>query len=320
MVQPQVTVGGATRAHVGGNFTITADAVTFSATGTNNAMADTISVGIEGVGISVTEHPAKTEHTSEAFVPANANLTINGGSLSLTATSNNTADAGETGVDVAGLNVAVMTAAAETAGLTRACVEEGVSVTATGLTLAATATNNANAEINLVGIGAITVGVTTARARNSDTVTVCVEGDSDLDLSGSASLTATSTNTASADAGNVQVGLLAAGDSHAEATAGGEVSASLDGNLDATGSLTIQARANNTAEADNSAYGGGVISGDGAVSEATVSPDISAFIDSGANVDVNGNITVQSLSHGNADADAVGLTMGCPNRDKARHG
>jgi hypothetical protein len=146
VVQPQVTVGGATRAHVGGNFTITADAVTFSATGTNNATADTISVGIEGVGISVTEHPAKTEHTSEAFVPANANLTINGGSLTLTATSNNTADAGETGVDVAGLNVAVMTAAAETAGLTRACVEEGASVTATGLTLAATATNNANAK------------------------------------------------------------------------------------------------------------------------------------------------------------------------------
>ena len=115
--QPRVTVGGSTSAHVGGNFAITSGGVKVVASAPDNvATGNAISIVAAGVTVAVADQAATTDDTTQAYVPANSGLTISGGSLSLQATSSDTAVAGQVAIGVAGVNINVAKSEANAGG------------------------------------------------------------------------------------------------------------------------------------------------------------------------------------------------------------
>ena len=67
-VHPQATAGGEARAHIGGNFNITASAVNANGTSTNTATTDVISIDASAVSINLNVQGAITSETTEAYV------------------------------------------------------------------------------------------------------------------------------------------------------------------------------------------------------------------------------------------------------------
>ena len=75
-------------------------------------------------------------------------------------------------VNVSGLNIDDLEPRAETAGATRAYVDEGAHLTANALTLSATATNDVTVDTTLVGIAGIIITYANQTAKNTHEVDV----------------------------------------------------------------------------------------------------------------------------------------------------
>jgi hypothetical protein len=216
-IRPEAKAGGATRAFLGGSFTITADDVRASATSTNNATSDALNIELAAVGIDVPTATVSTAHSTEAFVARSAKLTVIGGGIDLDADSTNRADAGSVDVSAAAVEISVAETTMIAGGSTRSYVGEGATVKADSLGVSANSNNDANADLTFVNATAVKVSVAEATAR-TEHVTEAFIGPqagqaADAALSGvldiaagGISLDAHSTNDASVSEIGVEVG------------------------------------------------------------------------------------------------------------------
>ena len=77
VAQPRVTVAGSTLAHIGGTYQITAAQVDVRASAPNNtATGNAISIQAAAANVNVDDRAATTNHTTEAYVGSNADLTM----------------------------------------------------------------------------------------------------------------------------------------------------------------------------------------------------------------------------------------------------
>ncbi len=170
VLHPAVTAGGSTLSHLGGNFSISAGNVNFTSKSTSTATSKSVSLDVTGVSVSDAAKSALTNDVTDAFVNPQSSLTISGASLTLGATSTNTATAGSSSITVSGVPVSLVKPAANADGATYAYVGEGADLHAQGLSATATSTNDATASVDMAVVGAVTVSLITPTATTGDNV------------------------------------------------------------------------------------------------------------------------------------------------------
>ncbi len=321
--QPRVTVGGSTSAHVGGNFAITSGGVKVVASAPDNvATGNAISIVAAGVSIPIADRAATTADTTQAYVPANSNLTVTGGSLSLQATSSDSAVSGQVAIGVAGVNISVAKSESNAGGSTSAFVQQGASITATGLSLSAQSTNTAEANPIDVGAAAVKVSVAHPIAETSHTTEVYIgpqgtsaptSGSSGKISVGAGAVTGTasSTNTATVDpvavsASGVDVSVL-----HPEVTAGGSTLSHLGGTFTITaGTVNFTANSTSTATSKSVSVELAGVSVTDDIKSAETDQATSAFVGKQANLTISGaSLALNAQSNNTATAGAVAVNI-----------
>ena len=256
-------------------------------------MASTANVG-------VADQATMTDDTTEAYVAANSALSISGGPLSLQATSSDTAESGQVAISAAGVNIKVAKSEANAGGSTSAYVQEGASITATGLNLSANSTNTAEANPIDFGIAAVKVAVAHPIAETTHTTEVYIgpagtaaptSGSSGKISVGSGSVTGTATSTNNATVDPLEIGLSGIDVSvlHPEVTAGGSTLSHLGGTFAITAG-TVSFTANSTSTADSKSISvelSGVSITD-AIKSAQADDATSAFVGKQANLNISG--------------------------------
>ena len=255
VLNPEVTAGGSTLAHLGGDFTIESDDLTALAMATNTATADAVSVEIAGIDVDVTNRATATDHDAEAFISDNAEVSLSGGTLSLNAKSTNESRVGETGVDVAGISVAVVSPDAAIRGSTRAFVGSQATVAAPELEVSANADNTAVAKTNLTGVGGIKVDVATPEAKSTHVAEAFVGSGTTHNVNGATEIKANNENDLNAEAKANGVAGIAVEVALADAIADTQTRAFFDTNVRLTGgSLEITATGTDDTFADTSTF------------------------------------------------------------------
>ena len=137
-----------------------------------------------------------------------------------------------------------------------------------------------------------------------------VASGASLDAGGSVYVTAMSNNDAIAGSEGISGAIVASvGSSLADATAGGEIFARMEGTVTDADNLIITAHGASDSDAQAVAVSGGILSGAGADADANVTPAIEASTGSG-DITVSGSIDIKAFSEGKAEADAVGVSAG----------
>jgi len=145
-----------------------------------------------------------------------------GGALNLTATANSRADADTSNINIGLISVAVVRPAVSLQGATRAAVDAGAQIQATGLSLVATASNTATASLDAlnIGLGSITTGrpaATSAQVASSSIEDNVILGTALAPL-GFVTLRASDTHRVTSTAGLLSGGLVSALAAEADAT------------------------------------------------------------------------------------------------------
>jgi hypothetical protein len=319
--QPRVTVAGSTSAHIGGNFRITAGSVDVLASAPNNtATGNAISIAAAGANVAVDDRAATTNHTTEAYAGANSGLTITGGSLSLHATSTNTAESGQAAITVAAVNIAVAKSEANAGGSTSAYVQEGASITAQGLDLSAQSDNTAEANPVDFGVAAVKVAVVHPIADTTHTTEVYIgpagnaaptpSSSGQINVaSGTVTGTATSTNKATVDALDIGVSGVDVSVLHPEVTAGGSTQSHLGGKFAITaGTLKFTANSTSTATSNSVSIELSGVNVTDSIKSAESNHDTRAFVDTQANLTISGTgLTLDAESSNTATAGEVAV-------------
>ena len=136
-----------------------------------------------------------------------------------------------------------------------------------------------------------------------------VDSPASLTAGGNITLTSMANNDAVAGSEGVTGALAAVGASLADATAGGEIKARMEGEVVDADNLEVNSTALSNADVLAVAVAGGIVSGAGADADANVTPTIEASTGSN-DITVTGDVNIQSFSQGNAEADAVGVGAG----------
>jgi hypothetical protein len=313
--QPRVTAGGSTIVHLGGQFAITAGGVDALASAPDNlATGDAVSLAEEVARVNVADRAATTDHTAQAYVGTGANLTITGGSLSLHATSTNTAKSGQVAINVGDVEVRVAKSEANAGGDTSAYVQEGATIRARGLDLSAQSVNTAEANPIDFGVAAVKVDVAHPIAETSHTTEVYIGPPGSADPTpgssgqigvGAGSVTgeATSTSTATVDpldvgASGIDVSVL-----HPEVTAGGSTSAHLGGSFTiGAGTLKFTASSNNTATSNSVSVEVSGVNVTDNIKSALTDHATSAYVGRESNLTLRGALTLDAESTNTAQA------------------
>src|SRR5262249_49775550 len=166
-IAPEVVTGGSTKVHVGGNYTFNSPGVTGQATATNQPNSQSFHLGGAYVGITTVRPKVSATHETEAFVGREADVAVNGGSLTLSATSTNDVKAEKFGLSLGLINVDAFNPTVEAAGATRAYAAEGASGAAAGLGLTAPGTNPATVDLSAISIGAGTLSILAPTVKTS---------------------------------------------------------------------------------------------------------------------------------------------------------
>ena len=141
-LKPEITAAGATRAYVGGDFTLNAGGVAANATSTTTARSNSFSIEISGVAVEIPSKSVKTNHSTEAFVGRQGDIEINGGGLTLNATSNNNAELNQTdAIRLGAVDISKVESTVDAGGSTSAYIDEGSTIDANSLSITANATN-----------------------------------------------------------------------------------------------------------------------------------------------------------------------------------
>ena len=166
LIRPEVSVGGATRAFVGGTFGALFTGVNAFAHSINHASSDAVNVELTGVAVDVPTVSVSTAHTTEAFVAGAADIIVDD-ALTLRAESRSLADAGTVDVTLSGVNVAKSETTMDAGGATRAYIGEGAKVLAETLSVTADSDNDAEAETVFVNATGVHVDVAKATAKTT---------------------------------------------------------------------------------------------------------------------------------------------------------
>ena len=308
VILPEVTAGGRTLAHLGGNFTIDPSAINLHANAASvDASTEAFSLGIGAVTINDNETVVTADHDTEAFISPDADLTVDNGPLTLTAESKSSADAESLNIDIGAVDASVLKANAKVLGTTKAYVGSGATVNAHDVSLIATSTGNSaigsETAISISLFGGIELS---PHATLSPTVEVSTGSGSDINTNGGTlTLSATSGGSATAKSGGVGITAVGASSMHPDASAGGDVTARIDGSVE-TGALLMSSTATLNSEADvfvvEITLGGGA----GADATAEVTGTTAAAVGGSAEITATGNVQVQSTSTGLALSDAEG--------------
>jgi len=302
VVLPEVIAEGSTKSHLGGTFTLTAGSVAVTASApVNSATTETFSLSVGVVPIASDETVVTADHTTEAFVAANADLTVAGGPLALTANSSSAAEASSMNVTIGAVNINDLAARATVGGATRAFVGDGADVAAGNVSLVASSTGNtATANQISVNVGLVGVDNLNPLATTGHTTAAFTGAGSSVNTNGGTlMIDATSVQTAISQSGGVGISAINSTSIEPTAHAGGDTSSRVDGTVE-TGELLLHATATTNADAD--AFVLSISLGGGADSDsvATVDGATTAVLGSSAMVTATGNIVVQATSTGEA--------------------
>jgi hypothetical protein len=328
LVKPEMNAGGTTRAYIGGDYTIDASAVAGAAESTNTAGSDSVPIKLGLVQVTEVSAEARTTHETEAFVTRGADFTLNGGGIDLGATSSNIAELTRFELGVSLVSVGTFKPWVETAGATRAFVEEGASLTAGGLDLEAAAANTAQLESNVVAVSLVDIGIIRPTVRTTHVVDAYVgpragvgpDGGTNgtISLGGALRVVAGQVdngNRATVDAFSVSVGLVNFDSVRPDVMAGGQTLAHLGGNFSINaGSVEVTASApENHASSDVFALNVGLVNVGvgGSATPIRVTHETAAYIADAANITVTGGpLAFFAQSTGTASADNFDIQVG----------
>src|SRR5262249_42339126 len=206
-VRPHIEAGGATLAHLGGHFNITASAINVTANSPQNvASTDTFSLDFAIANFGGTSDAVQTTHRTEAFVAPNAHLVV-GGPLQLHATSGSSATADTLDVQIGALQISTIKSEVLVGGATRSYVGNGAILEGQDVTLVAESTSNtATAKKSTVGIALINAPTINPSAKTQQSVESYVGAASQLQVD-RLIMTATAAGAALADATEKSVAL-----------------------------------------------------------------------------------------------------------------
>ncbi|MBK8017635.1 MAG: right-handed parallel beta-helix repeat-containing protein [Betaproteobacteria bacterium] len=325
LVKPVITTGGSTRTHVGGAYAVSTTGVTGEAVATNQAGSTTVPIKLGLVDVTEVRTEVKTDHAAEAFVSRNADFDVNGGGISLTASQDNTADLDrfEFGVSFVGVNT--FKPVQETAGVTRAFVEEGAVVEASSLALDAAAENTVDSNSTIVTLAAVSFSTIRPTLHNTHVVETYIGPRAgaastgavgSINVSGALTLNAHQSgtgNTVSLDAISLSFGLVNGDSVRPDIVAGGKTQSYLGGRFAINaGSTSVSARSpNNTASSSAFSLDVGLVNAGGGTTPVEVNHQTSAYIADGADLDFTGGgigFTAESTSA--ADASSFSVDIG----------
>ena len=303
-MRPNVTAGGSTLAHLGGNYTLNAPSVTVTASAPDvKATTQTFSLNIGAVAVSVASNPVTANHETDAFVAPNAKLTVNA-PLTLHATSGNTATTSTQSLTIGAVQVDFESANTNVAGGTMAYVGSGAVLKGQNISLLADSTNNASAEQDSVGLSFVGAVKLDPVATDQHTVQAYVSSGSTV-TGNTLTVSATENNSASATSNGTQGSLIGLADVHPQAIAEGDTIANIAGTITA-GLLNVTATANRNAQSTASVLSINIAGGGSALADAQVHGNTLAELASTGVLNIQGNATFQATSNPTTNASATG--------------
>jgi len=305
LAKPDMNAGGTTRTYIGGDYTINATGVSGQADSVNTAGSDTVPIKIGLVSVGEVSAEVRTTHEAEAFVTRGADFTLNGGGIALGATSRNVVDFDSFELGASLVSVGTFKPWLETAGATRAFVEQGATLAAGSLSLNAAAANTAQLDAAVVAVSLVDISVIRPTVRTTHVVDAYVgpragvapDGASSgsISLGGALSIAAgqlDAGNRATVDSFSLSVGLVNFDSMRPDVMAGGQTLAHLGGNFNiAAGAVEVTANApNNLASSDVFALNVGLVNigVGGATTPVRVTHETAAYVADGANLAVTG--------------------------------
>ena len=252
------TAGGTTRVWLDEGAQTDVDTLTTSAAAGVTALTLGTFVGVTGVGISLANYTAKTEHSTEARTGpigaptgAQGSLTVRNGALLLDAHSTNTAVVAQGELQVAFLDITLIDPSATAGGSTRTILGGSFAVDADSVTGKAESTNSATSASLSIQVGAIQIDATERAAKTDHTTEALVKTGANLALGGLAlHLDADSdSNAIIATVTPLDLGAISIEAMSSTADAGGETNAGVqEGVTIVAGSLLITADSDNDAD------------------------------------------------------------------------
>ncbi len=326
-IDPAVEVGGATRAYLGGNFTVDADFVTAHADAHNNADSDSIQFALNLADIDVSKRSATVSHITESYLRDAADISVAGGALSLDADADNHAQSGGVEIAFGAADVDILQATVTVKGSTSAFVGEGADIVASQLAVTADANNHAEADTFALGSGIAIIRSAKAEALIEHTTqafigkarTDGVAGTIDVG-EGNVTVNATSHNNAEID--DIDVGLASVDVDivRPKVDIKGATLASLGAAYTMqAGSVGVRADSTNTASSNAiNIEGSGTLALDLPKTNITTDHTTEAFVGLDARITVTGGgLTIAADSTNLAAAGDIGISVGAIDIDAA---
>ena len=326
-IDPAVEVGGATRAYLGGNFTVDADFVTAHADAHNNADSDSIQFALNLADIDVSKRSATVSHITESYLRDAADISVAGGALSLDADADNHAQSGGVEIAFGAADVDILQATVTVKGSTSAFVGEGADIVASQLAVTADANNHAEADTFALGSGIAIIRSAKAEALIEHTTqafigkarTDGVAGTIDVG-EGNVTVNATSHNNAEID--DIDVGLASVDVDivRPKVDIKGATLASLGAAYTMqAGAVGVRADSTNTASSNAiNIEGSGTLALDLPKTNITTDHTTEAFVGLDARITVTGGgLTIAADSTNLAAAGDIGISVGAIDIDAA---
>ncbi len=289
-------VDAGTTAFVGQGAMLSGTTISLMADSTSNATASQKSVGVSLLALAKLDPSATDEHQVEAYVDTGSTVNATG-TLTLSATDTNNANASAGGVQGNLIGVASVDPSATAEGATTATIAG--TVNAANLSVTATSNHNAQSTASVISIDIGGGGEATADAEDHGDTDAKLAGTGKLNVPGTAAFDAVSNPSTNASGtgggGGIVNGSVLAGTT----TIDGYTNAFADNNSVVTQAGTLQFEATCTATGSANAFSGngGIFAAGGANATANIDPGVQAYI--GNNVDVKnvtGDILIQADS------------------------
>jgi hypothetical protein len=262
----------------------------------------------------------------DTYIGAGANVSANGGDITVESFAGNQADADAKGLAIsAGVSVGATLADATIEGSIKSRLDGTVN-TAEDLTIHSRAVNDANATTQAVAGGIYSGAGADSDAHVSPTILAATDsgfaGTGNIAVTGKIEIASDSFSKSNAGAAGVSAGVLSVGVSLADATVTPKIDTYIGGGtITADGGIMLRSRHNIDETSENmtlwgaSAHAtspsGALIGGNGADATADGSAKLDTFVGSAATLDAkSSNIEIQSLSFNQADAGSEGITVG----------
>ena len=313
-----VTIAGSVSSHLDGasasagrDLLLTSESAA-GASATAQAVGGGIAGGA-GNGATVTIDP----HIS-ALIDAGSTI-VAGRNLALLSSAEDDGGAVARGISAGGLAIGVSLASADISPNLDTRLDSGAhaggdislralhNVDSGGTSLA----NSARATASASGGGVLSGNGAVANASAPATVTAALGGGV-VDAGGDVTIESLSHDDASATAGGASYGVLAVGAGIANATAGGDVAASVGSGASVTagGDVVIRSSADVQSSADAQTSGGALVGGTGSDATAANAVDVTAYAGDGASITAGNDVALSSVSISAADANASGKAYG----------